>query len=144
MLAFQDYTNAVNKNDQGSRFLESIITDVNNEIKELSEQITDEKKELDRLRRTTKSTTNIEILDEQFDALRARLVAAGFDVEPGRPDAALCAAGGPSSRRATGTVKTVASGFLSSQGSRQPAEDEGRPHQPTAADGTKRTGTRDF
>ena len=44
---------------------------------------------MDRLRQTTKSTTNIEVLDAQFDALRTRLVAAGFDVEPGRPDAAI-------------------------------------------------------
>jgi DNA repair protein SbcC/Rad50 len=89
MLAFQDYTNAVNKTTKVRGFLESVITDVNKEIKELSEQITDEKKELDRLRQTTKSTTNIEILDAQFDALRIRLVAAGFDVESGRPDAAI-------------------------------------------------------
>ncbi len=89
MLAFQDYTNAVSKANKVRELLESTITDANMEIKELSEQITDEKRELDRLRQTSKSATNSEILDAQLDALRARIVAAGFDVEPGRPDAAI-------------------------------------------------------
>jgi exonuclease SbcC len=89
MLAFQDYTNAVSKTTKVREVLESIIADANKEVKELSEQIADEKEQLDRLRQTTKATTNIEILDAQFDALHARLVAAGLDVESGRPDAAI-------------------------------------------------------
>ena len=88
MLAFQDYANAVNKAAKVCEFLESAITDADKEIRELSEQITDEKKELDRLGQTGKAQTNLEVLDTEFDALRIRLVAAGFDVESQRPDAA--------------------------------------------------------
>jgi exonuclease SbcC len=89
MLAFQDYTNAVAKGNKVREVLESIITDANTEIKELSEQIIDENRELDRLRRTSKSTTNSETLDVQLDALRTRIDAAGFELKPGRPDAAI-------------------------------------------------------
>lgn len=89
MLAFQDYTNAVNKTTKVREVLDSIIADANRDIKELSEQIADEKRELDRLRHTTTSHTNIEILDAEFDALRARLISAGFDAEPSKPDAAV-------------------------------------------------------
>ena len=89
MLAFQDYTNAVSKTTKVREALESIIAHANKEIKELSEQIAGEKEQLNRLRQTTKATTNAEVLDAQFDALHARLVAAGFDVESGRPDAAI-------------------------------------------------------
>jgi exonuclease SbcC len=89
MLAFQDYTNAVNKTTKVRDVLESIITDANKEIKELSEHIADETKELDRLRQSTNANSNIEILDAEFDSLRTRLVAAGFDVEPRRPDVTM-------------------------------------------------------
>jgi exonuclease SbcC len=88
MLAFQDYTNAVNKAAKVRELIESTIADLNREIKELSEQIADEKRELDRLRQTGKSATSSELLDAQFAALHAKLVAAEFDVQPGRPDAA--------------------------------------------------------
>ena len=40
------------------------------------------------LGQTVKAQTNLEVLDTEFDALRTRLVAAGFDVESQRPDAA--------------------------------------------------------
>jgi DNA repair protein SbcC/Rad50 len=89
MLAFQDYANAVNKATKVREVLESVISDATKEIKELSEQITDEKKELDRLGKTAKANTNIEILDAEFDALRTKLLAAKFDVESRRPDAAI-------------------------------------------------------
>lgn len=87
MLAFQDYTNAVNKATKVREVLESIITDANKEIKELSEQIADEKNELDRLRQKTKTTANTDALDTEFRILRSRLVELGFEVESRHPDA---------------------------------------------------------
>jgi DNA repair protein SbcC/Rad50 len=89
MLAFQDYANAVSKAAKVREFLESGIADANKEIKELSDQITDEKKELDRLSQTAKAHTNVEALDAEFDTLRGKLVAAGFAVETRKPDAAI-------------------------------------------------------
>jgi len=89
MLAFQDYANAVSKAAKVREVLESAITDANREIKELSEQIKDEKKELDRLSQTAKAHTNVEALDTEFDTLRGKLVAAGFAVETRKPDAAI-------------------------------------------------------
>jgi len=89
MLAFQDYANAVSKAAKVREVLESAITDADMEIKELSEQITDEKKELDRLSQTAKGHTNVEMLDAEFDTLRGKLVAAGFTVEARKPDAAI-------------------------------------------------------
>jgi DNA repair protein SbcC/Rad50 len=89
MLAFQDYTNAASKATKVHEALESVISNAHKEVKELSEQIADETKELDRLRRSTPANSNIEILDAEFESLRARLLAARFVVEPRRPDAAM-------------------------------------------------------
>jgi len=89
MLAFQDYTYAINKTSKVREVIEAVITETNKEIKELSKQIVDERKELERLRQSTKAGANIEILDAQFDDLHTRMVAAGFGVESGRPDAAI-------------------------------------------------------
>jgi exonuclease SbcC len=89
MLAFQDYANAVSKAARVCSILESTITNANNEIRELSEQITDDRKELDRLGQTARAHTNVHALDTEFDALRAKLVAAGFDLESARPDTSV-------------------------------------------------------
>ena len=89
MLAFQDYTNAVNKTAKVLEVLESIVADANQEIAGLSEEIADEKAELERLRQKTKTNADSEALDAEFKALRTRLVELGFEAESRRPDAAI-------------------------------------------------------
>ena len=87
MLAFQDYNNAITKIARVREVLESIVRDANKEIRELSELISNETKEIGRLRQTTEDNANIEVLDAQFSALASRLVTAGIDVESRSPDA---------------------------------------------------------
>ena len=89
MLAFEDYVNADNKTARVLAILHATITNANKEILELSEQITDEKKELERLGQTTKAHTNIEALDAEIEAMRDKIVAAGIAVPPEKPDAAI-------------------------------------------------------
>lgn len=89
MLAFEDYANAVSKAEKVHGVLQTVIANANAEIKELSEQIVDEKKELDRLGQTAKMHANIEALDTEIEALRSKLGAAGIVVEPKKPDATI-------------------------------------------------------
>ena len=89
MLAFEDYANAVSKAAKVREVVEATIADANGEIRELSEQIAAARKELERLGQTAKAHTNVEALDGEIDALRAKLVAPGVAVTPQKPDAAM-------------------------------------------------------
>lgn len=86
MLAFQDYTNAVKKAARVCEVLESIISTSNRDITELSEQIADETRQLDRLRQTTKANTSSDVLATEFGAFRSRLEAAGFEAATLTPE----------------------------------------------------------
>ncbi len=88
MLAFEDYANAVSKAAKVRGVLQSVIDSANTEIKELSEQIADERKELDRLGQTAKAHTNVQALDTEIESLRRTLGAAGITVAPQEPDVA--------------------------------------------------------
>jgi DNA repair protein SbcC/Rad50 len=89
MLAFEDYANAVNKAAKVRAVLQTVIENANAEIKELSKQIADEKRELDRLGQTAKTHANIEALDTEIETLRGNLSAAGIAVAPQKPDATI-------------------------------------------------------
>jgi exonuclease SbcC len=89
MLALEDYANALSKAENVHGVLQSVITNANIEIKELTEQIADEQKELDRLGQTAKVHANIEALDTEIAALRGKLGAAGIAVDPQKPDAPI-------------------------------------------------------
>jgi len=86
MLAFEDYVNAENKTTKVREVLHATITNANKEIRDLSEQITFEKSELERLGQTANAFTNIESLDAEIDALREKLISAGITVPPQKTD----------------------------------------------------------
>ncbi|MGA2233966.1 MAG: SMC family ATPase [Terriglobales bacterium] len=89
MLAFEDYANAVSKTAKVRGVLQTVIANANAEIKELSEQIADEKKELDRLGQTAKTHANIEALSTEIEALAGKLSASGIAVASQKPDATI-------------------------------------------------------
>ena len=89
MLAVEDYANAVSKAAKVCAVLQASIGNANNEIKELSEQIADERKELDRLGQTARAYANVEALDTEIATLRGKLDAIGIAVGPQKPDTAI-------------------------------------------------------
>lgn len=89
MLAFEDYANAVSKAAKIHEVLQTAIANANAEIREITEQIADEKRELDRLGQTAKAHTNVEALNTEIEALRGKLSAAGISVTPQPPNAAI-------------------------------------------------------
>lgn len=86
MLAFEDYANAVTKAARVRGVLQTAIDNAGADIKELSEQIVEERKELDRLGQTAKAHINVEALDTEIETLRRKLGAVGVVVTPQRPD----------------------------------------------------------
>jgi exonuclease SbcC len=89
MLAFEDYANAVNKAGKVRAVLQTSIENASAEIKELSVQIAEEKKELDRLGQTAKAHINVEALDTEIETLRGKVAALGIAVTPQRPDTSI-------------------------------------------------------
>ncbi len=89
MLAFEDYANAVNKTAKVSEFIEAAIVNENQQIKELSEQIVIEKKELERLSQTVKANTSVKVLDAEVKALQTKIVAIGIAEAVQKPDMSI-------------------------------------------------------
>jgi len=89
MLAFEDYANAVNKAAKVRDVLKRTNDDASEKIKTLTEQIAADNKEIEGLGRTAMAHTNIEALDTEVDALRAKLVMAGIEVTTGKTDTAM-------------------------------------------------------
>lgn len=88
MLAFEDYANAVIKAAKVREVLQTTIANATAEIRDISEQIADEKRELDRLGQSVKTHTNVEALDTQIESLHGKLVAVGIAVAAQSHDAA--------------------------------------------------------
>lgn len=80
MLAFEDYANAVNKAAKVRELVQAAIANADKEIRELSEEIADEKKELDRLGQTAKAHTNVGALDAEIASLRRKVGETGISV----------------------------------------------------------------
>jgi exonuclease SbcC len=89
MLAFEDYANAVIKTIKVRDVLQNAIAEASQEIRILTEQIAVDTKELERLGQTAKAHTNVEALDPEIDALRAKLEAVGIAVTTAKPDATM-------------------------------------------------------
>lgn len=89
MLAFEDYANAVKKAAKVHEVLQIAIANTTEEIRILTEQIAADSKELERLGQTAKAHTNIEALDTEIDALRAKLVKVGITVTPVKTDTTM-------------------------------------------------------
>ena len=89
MLALEDYANAVTKADKVRDLVQKAIADTTQEIRILTEQIATDKKELDRLGQTAKAHTNIEALDTEVVALRAKLEAVGIAITAEKPDVTM-------------------------------------------------------
>jgi DNA repair protein SbcC/Rad50 len=88
MLAFEDYANAVSKAGKVRGVIQSTVKNTNTEIRELSEQIADEKKELARLEQTAKIPASADALDKEIRELRGKLKAVGIVVATQKPDPA--------------------------------------------------------
>lgn len=89
MLAYEDYQNAIGKTSKVRDLLQNLIARANQDVKELSQEIGDEKEELNRLGQSAKAHANVAALDAEIEALRTRLVAAGLVVSSQEPDVAV-------------------------------------------------------
>ena len=78
MLAFEDYASAAGKAAKVREVLEHAIGDATSQIKQLSEQIAEEKTELNRLGKTVKGQASSETLETELQALRSALARLGI------------------------------------------------------------------
>jgi exonuclease SbcC len=81
MLAFEDYASALSKAAKVREVLERVIGESTAQINDLSEQIADEKKELERLGKTVKEGASSETLETELQALRRAVGRLGIAVE---------------------------------------------------------------
>jgi DNA repair protein SbcC/Rad50 len=88
LLAFEDYANAVNKSAKVREIAEATIATAEREVKELTEEIADEKRQLDRLRRPAHEHVG-GALDEAIESLRRKVRDAGVSVTSDKPDLAV-------------------------------------------------------
>ena len=88
MLAFQDYANALNKADKVREVLDAALVAANKEIGELGEQISDQKKELQRLGQNVGTTASAGTIPKEFESFQHRATTLGLDIGLGQPDAA--------------------------------------------------------
>ncbi|HSS21193.1 MAG TPA: SMC family ATPase [Pyrinomonadaceae bacterium] len=89
MLAFEDYASAVKKASKVCEAVQTVISTADVEIRELSEQIADEKKELDRLGQTARVSEDMGALDAEIESLQRKVSEAGISVASEQPDAAV-------------------------------------------------------
>jgi exonuclease SbcC len=89
LLAFEDYANAVNKASKVREIAQTTVEAADKEIRDLSEQIVDEKLELDRLGRTARAHTPTGALDDVIESLRRKVREAGISVPPEESDLAM-------------------------------------------------------
>jgi exonuclease SbcC len=89
LLAFEDYANAVHKATKVRDIAQTIIDAADEDIQKLSEEIIDERTELDRLERTAQQHAKTGALDDATESLRRKLGEAGISVEPKEPDLAI-------------------------------------------------------
>src|SRR5262249_50008834 len=82
------YANARNKASKVRDVVDTTIALADKEIREISEEISDEQKELDRLRQTTQAHAKTDTLDADIRSLRRKLADAGIAVASEQPDAA--------------------------------------------------------
>ena len=83
LLAFEDYTNAASKASRVREVVHSAIEKANIEIKRLSEELAEDKGELDRLGRTVVANSNTAALDDSIQSLRDRIAALGISTASG-------------------------------------------------------------
>jgi exonuclease SbcC len=88
MLAFEDYASAANKATKVRAVLDGIIAEANSQIAQFSDQIADERSELDRLSKTVKATATGETLETELQVLVKRLGEVGVFVGSEKADAA--------------------------------------------------------
>ena len=78
MLAFEDYVSALNKVAGVELVLQAAISSSKSEIQRLSDQITLDSAELERLGRTAKAHANVEALDSEIAALKSKVERIGI------------------------------------------------------------------
>lgn len=89
MLAFEDYASALSKAAKVREVLDSVTGGATAQINELSEQIADEKKELERLGKTVKEGASSETLETELKALLSAVRRLGIAVESEKINAAV-------------------------------------------------------
>lgn len=89
MLAFEDYANAAKKAAKVCEAVQTVVARAESEIKELSEQIADEKKDLDRMGKTAQMHRDMGAVDAEIALLRRKVSEAGISVTSEKPNAAV-------------------------------------------------------
>ncbi len=80
MLAFEDYFSALNKSEEVEKVIQAALSSAQREILRLSDQISLDSEELDRLGRTSKAHANVEALDSEIAALKSKVKETGIDI----------------------------------------------------------------
>ena len=80
LLAFEDYESAANKTARVREILQSAIDRANSQISDLSVQIVDESKEIDRLSRSVERPRNVDELRDSIEAFRIAISDAGISL----------------------------------------------------------------
>lgn len=87
MLAFEDYVSALNKSAGVEEVLRATMSSAQSEILRLSDQITVDSAELERLGRAAKAHANVEALDSEIAALKSKVERIGITVQSNGHDA---------------------------------------------------------
>jgi exonuclease SbcC len=86
LLAFEDYANVVSKATKVREIAQGIVNAAEEDTRQLTDEIADDKAELDRLGRTAQQHTKTGALDDAIESLRRRLGEVGIPVAPEQPD----------------------------------------------------------
>lgn len=91
LLAFEDYASAANKASKVRQLVHATIVHADKEIRELSEQIADDREQIDRLGQPAHAHSSADALDAAIEAMRRRVSEVGIavDAESTHMDAVL-------------------------------------------------------
>jgi DNA repair protein SbcC/Rad50 len=87
LLAFEDYNSAIGKTEKVRDLLKSEMSRIQQTVKTLSEEVADEKTELDRLGNLVKTPASTQDLQAAIDDVLRRLRDSGIAITPGARDA---------------------------------------------------------
>ena len=92
MLAFEDYARASKKASRVREIAQAQVGRASDDIRELSGEVADDKRELDRLDQTSQEHIKTSALDQVVTSLRRRVKEAGIPVPTGESDLAFARA----------------------------------------------------
>ena len=86
MLTYEDYANAISKTSRVQGVLKTAVNGADSEIKELTDEIAEARREIDRLKKTAGAQATPAALDRTIADLRKKLTSLGLIAPPGTPD----------------------------------------------------------